>query len=307
MPKSYKDPIEIEARLAYEYRQLLLEASLDGASARGYRMNHQDNANKGVWSDPAAFRWLDTIQGFTDAGEERAYSLIASEMRDQPILDLGVGAGRTIPMLRNISSNYVALDYLPLMISAARRKFPDTNLQIGDARDLSRFADSSFALVAFSHAGIDAVDHEGRMEIFSEVARVLKPCGVFWFSTLNRDGPELKLRPWRIKWPNRCNHIQQSLLDLLHTVKRAIDGTWNYLRMQNLRRAGDGWMIAPFSAHDFGLLVHYTTLEHLRAELTAAGFYAQIEAVAPDGSILQSGDDLGEIDFFNVLARKRST
>lgn len=232
--------------------------------------------------------------------------ICSNETRNQPILDLGVGAGRTTPLLRNISSNYVAIDYLPVMIAAARRKSPDANLQIGDARNLSQFADSSFALVVFSHAGIDAVDHAGRAQIISEVSRVLKPCGVFWFSTLNRDGPETKRRPWHIKWPTRRECVQLSPLDILHTIKRTIEGTWNYWRMQNRGRAGNGWMIAPCSAHDFSLLVHYTTLEQMRVDLTAEGFDSEIKVVAPDGSTLQSSDNLSGIDFFNLLARKHS-
>ena len=43
-------------------------------------------------------------------------------VRGQPILDLGVGGGRTVPLLRAVSSDYVAVDYTPAMGEACRRR-----------------------------------------------------------------------------------------------------------------------------------------------------------------------------------------
>jgi SAM-dependent methyltransferase len=269
-------------------------------------MDYQDKANRDAWSEHGAQRWLTSIQGFTDAGEQAAFNRIAEEMRDQPILDLGVGAGRTIPLLRAISRHYAAIDYLPTMVDIARHKYPDVDIQVGDARDLSRFADASLALVVFSHAGIDAVDHCGREQIFQEASRVLKPHGVFWFSTLNKDGPELRRRPWQLQWPSSSQPVLTYLLNLLRALKQSLNSTRNYLRLERLKQAGEGWLIAPFSAHDYGLLVHYESLAHLREELAAAGFYPDAQAIDPDGKLLQADDDLGGVYFFNILARKRN-
>jgi ubiquinone/menaquinone biosynthesis C-methylase UbiE len=268
-------------------------------------MSYQDTTNRIVWSAPGAQRWLTAIQGFIDCGEEAAYARVADEMRDKPILDLGVGAGRTIPLLRKISPRYVAIDYLPSLIEVAHRKYPDADICAGDARDLSQFADASFALVVFSYAGIDAVDHDGREKIFREVSRVLQPSGVFWFSTLNKDGPELKRRPWNIEWPARESDMAGQLITMARAIKHAIDGIRNYSRLKKMQHGGDGWAIAPFSSHDFGLLVHYTSLAQLRIELTAVGFYPDIEAIAPNGAQLNADADLSRVDFFNILARKR--
>lgn len=93
-------------------------------------MNAQDAMNLETWSAAGTINWLATIKGFTDAAEEAAYHRIADEMHDEPILDLGVGAGRTIPLLLKLSRNYTAVDYSPAMVDVARRKYPNVDIQL---------------------------------------------------------------------------------------------------------------------------------------------------------------------------------
>src|SRR5580692_11607097 len=131
-------------------------------------MNNQDATNQSSWTAQGPVQHLASLQGFTDEGERAAYWRIADEVRNQPILDLGVGPGRTISLLRSLTESYVAIDYLPAMVEVARRKFPFDDVDVGDARDLSRFGDGSFALVVFSYSGIDAVDHEDRRRVLRE-------------------------------------------------------------------------------------------------------------------------------------------
>jgi SAM-dependent methyltransferase len=272
----------------------------------GEHNNIQDEINQSIWSDGGTLHWLESLQGFTDAGEQASYDRIADEMRNQPILDLGVGAGRTIPLMRAISQNYVAIDYQPEMVAIAKGKYPNVDIQIGDARDLSRFADASFSLVVFSYAGIDAVDHDGRSQIFKEVSRILKPNGVFWFSTLNMEGQELNRRPWVMRWPDNSERIRKFIVNVLRAIKSAAVGTLNYVRLKRYQRRGEGWLVAPFSAHDFGLLVHYTTLSHLCSELEKFCFNFNVEVIDPNGRSLSASDNLSDVYFFNVLARKRA-
>jgi ubiquinone/menaquinone biosynthesis C-methylase UbiE len=133
----------------------------------------QDAINRSTWTQRGAVNWLSSNQGYTDGGEFAAYWRIADEVRDQPILDLGVGGGRTVSLLRPLSRDYVALDYLPELVDSARRKFPFVDIRTGDARDLSQFPDERFSLVVFSYAGIDAVGPEDRRRVLAEVRRVL--------------------------------------------------------------------------------------------------------------------------------------
>src|SRR4029077_9948420 len=101
--------------------------------------------------------------------------------------------------LREISPDYLGIDYLPTMVEASRRAHPDARVELGDARSLDALPDAHFALVNFSFNGIDAVSHQDRSLIFRAVARVLRPGGVFAFSSLNLEGPGARERPWRVR------------------------------------------------------------------------------------------------------------
>ena len=265
-------------------------------------MELQDSTNQTTFSNSGAVHWLSSLEGFIDSGERAAYLLIANEVRNQPILDLGVGTGRTTPLLRALSTDYVAIDYLPIMVASAVHKYPSVDIQLGDARDLSRFPDESFALVVFSHAGIDAVDHAGRQRVLAEVSRVLKPQGFFWFSTLNKEGHTPHERPWR-EYPDRLRS-SHTLRARLSVTREFLEGIYNYRRLKHLTREGHGWLIAPFSAHAYGLLTHYITLPCECDELMQAGFERDVIAFDTNGNLLDKSSDLQRVDFFNLIARK---
>src|SRR3954465_7082675 len=94
-------------------------------------------------------KWI--VAGYSKATElQRPEAVILNsiemEVRDQPVLDLGVGSGRTTPHLRRISSKYTGLDYSPEMIATCRRSYPGVDFLVGDARDLSAFEAGSFGL-----------------------------------------------------------------------------------------------------------------------------------------------------------------
>ena len=263
----------------------------------------QDTLNRSAWSLNESHDWLQSLQGFTDAGEVAAYSRLASRVRGQPLLELGVGAGRAIPLLRNLSTDYVGIDYLAAMVESTRRRYPDADVRLGDARVLSAFAGNRFALVVFSFMGIDAVDHEGRTRILSEVYRVLRPGGQFWFSTLNLAGPHHRERPWNYARPiiGQSGFGLEALRWLWRYPRRHVA----YARNQRHRLRGEGWEVAPFSAHDFRLLVHYTTLEAQVRDLAAAGFDPDpLVLENAHGNVVDRSDGLDQVEAFNVIARK---
>lgn len=259
-------------------------------------METQDQLNHCAWIDPAGVSWLGALTGFTDDGERAAYRQVSAEAGGAPILDLGVGGGRTVSLLRAVSADYVAIDYTPVLVETARRRFPDADIRLGDARDLSSFADGHFGLVVFSYMGLDSVGREDRRRILREVRRVLRPGGTFWFSTLNLTGAATRRRPWRVQ------RVKQ-VAELGRTLRRVPRETLNYLRARRLGERGAGWAIAPFFAYSYGLLVHYTSLEDQLAELTAAGFGSDVEVLDERGDRVQRGEDLSDVFCFHVLAR----
>jgi SAM-dependent methyltransferase len=141
----------------------------------------QDRINRHAWRSRSARHWFGSLHDWTDPGEAAAVAWVADQVRDQPLLDVGVGGGRTVPLLTQISSNYTGVDYTQELVTICRRNYPGARVEHMDARDMSAFDDNTFALVMFSFNGIDAVDYEGRRKILREVARVLKPGGLALF------------------------------------------------------------------------------------------------------------------------------
>ncbi len=203
--------------------------------------------------------------------EEGALALVAEEARGQPILDLGVGAGRTVKALRAISRLYTGLDYTAGMIEACRRKYPDAEFVQGDARDLSRFADGCFFLVFFSCTGIGMVDHQGRMAILREVYRVLRPGGAFVFSTGNRDR-EGHNRRFRFPAMEPARNPVLLLKSAVGFLRDTASGLVNRFRLRRLERECEDYCIVNDTYHNYATLIYYITEKQQQAQLESVGF-----------------------------------
>lgn len=117
--------------------------------------------------------------------ERKILERYAAAIGRAELLDVGVGAGRTVPHLRARCASYTGIDYAQPMIDRCRERFPDARLLCCDARDLAPFADTSFDVVYASFNGLDELLPEDRIRALREVARVLRPEGLFLFSSHN--------------------------------------------------------------------------------------------------------------------------
>lgn len=198
-------------------------------------------------------------------------AVVAAEARNRPILDLGVGAGRTVSALMDISRNYVGVDYIPEMVMACRKRFPDAHFVQADARNLSQFDNDSFFLVVFSTNGICMVNHEGRIAILKEVHRLLEPGGVFLFSTYNRNSwaynkffrfPVFEPTKNPVKFMKRGFHF------LFHTGIRVV----NRIRFRRLEQRLSEYSIINDQCHDYTTMLYYTSIENHNRQLESIGF-----------------------------------
>ena len=255
--------------------------------------------NRVAWQGRRTLRWFARYEGWSDPGEEAALAAITDEVRGKRILDVGVGAGRTVPLLREISTDYTAIDFTEAMLDVCREKYPELRIEWGDARHLDAMDDRSFDLAVFSWNGIDAVDHADRLRILNELNRVLEDGGLLLFSTHNEHGPGCGEKPWTIRRDDF--HHPKHLADLALFLPLNMA---NHLRHRGQEVIGDGWSIRNAAAHHFGLVIHYTTLEHQLAELTAAGFEPIEVRESEHGALVEPGTDPSSW-WMQIVARKR--
>ncbi|HUK56917.1 MAG TPA: class I SAM-dependent methyltransferase [Nitrospiria bacterium] len=203
--------------------------------------------------------------------EEAALAACGDCVRGRPILDLGVGAGRTVEALRAISADYIGVDYVEEMVAFCRRRFPGVRFEHADARSLTRFRDHTFALVVFACNGISMVDHAGRLAVLKTAHRLLEPGGFFIFSTYNRDNALYKT--W-FRFPdfsftkNPFKLAVRSARFCVQTATRAV----NRVRLKPRERQTPEYAIVNDVCHDYATMLYYISVDGQRAQLGAAGF-----------------------------------
>lgn len=104
------------------------------------------------------------------------------------VLDIGCGAGRTTVELAQKGYIVKAIDLAPALLAVVRQRAPESSPEIMNATELA-FPEATFDAVIFSFNGIDCVfPQSDRLKVFAEVRRVLRPGGVFYYSSHNGIG-----------------------------------------------------------------------------------------------------------------------
>lgn len=264
-------------------------------------MGRQDRVNRGTWATAATRRGLGKRTGFLP-GEQAPFERVQERLARRPVLELGVGIGRTIGFTSALTDDYRAIDYIPEMVATCRAAFPTLDISVGDARALDHMPSNHFGLVTFAWNGIDAVTHRDRLLVLQEVHRVLRSDGMFFFSTLNLEGPDIRDSPWHVPIQPHRNPVVRGMR-ALRAAPRVAQQLVNWVRIQPLRERGPGYAVAPLGAHGFGIVAHYTTLARQLDELASAGFAHDAEAFASvTGDPVHAGDDTTDIAYFHLIA-----
>lgn len=232
--------------------------------------------------------------------EQATFDRVAALAQGKPVLDIGVGGGRTVEALLGISDDYLGIDYSQAMVDACRKRYPGVRFEFADARALAEVADGSIFLVVFSCNGIGMVSHADRLRILGEVNRVLQPGGIFVFSNHNRNSPEFH-RGFRFpSFAWSFNPLRVAVRSLRFASDTA-------LRLRNRKRFrphevhGEEYSIINDICHHYGTMLYYVTLEKQRQQLVDAGFDSGAEAFDLGGRLVRDGSSDDSIAY---IARK---
>ncbi len=249
-----------------------------------------DRRNRQVYDSPGVAAYY-AAQGELLKPERQILSRLAAEIRGRSVLDLGVGSGRTTPHLCALAGSYVGVDYSEEMIRQCRARFPGTDFRRGDARNLDDFGDGAFGLVVFSFNGIDHTSHEDRLRMLAEIHRVLQPGGLFVFSSHNLAWQ--RRSPFRFLGFDAAPGAVAWLARNAGNLLRYAAGMANYARNRRHEVRGEGWAVVVDPAHEYRLLMYYTTIERQIRQLAALGF-SEVELVGRDGSPVKAGEPYGD-------------
>jgi len=145
-------------------------------------LTEEEKVSRLLYSSPEVLVEYDRV-GFCPE-EERLVTRYFSN-KNAKILDIGCGLGRTTQPLSDMGFEVIGIDVSEAMVNKARTKFPTIDFRIGDACDL-QFGDEAFEYALFSFNGIDHIHPERRrIQALREIHRVLKPGGLFLFSSHN--------------------------------------------------------------------------------------------------------------------------
>jgi SAM-dependent methyltransferase len=237
---------------------------------------NQDSVNRRIMADRRIVAGYARSTGLS-APEVAALARIAPEAKNRPILDVGVGAGRTVAALREVSEDYLGVDYTLAMVDACRRAHAGVRFEHADARDLSHIPDRTFFLAVFSCNGLGMVGHGDRLRILREIRRVLLPGGAFLFSTHNRASPDATAGFQLPELEPALNPLRLAIR-AGRFLRRAVVRTYNRRHMRKLVEHGDGYSIINDVCHDYGTMLYYVDLPAQRRQLREAGFSEEIEA-----------------------------
>lgn len=220
------------------------------------------------------------------AAEQSAINCI-SNLKEQAILDIGVGGGRTVKPLLQLSNNYTGLDYVEEMVQECRSQYPGISFKQADARDLSEFKDNSFQLIMFSMNGISMVDHEGRIKILNEVFRLLSPGGYFLFSTYNQDNSDYK-KLFQLPYYSASLNPLKFAVRSIRFFREVVIMTRNRLKYKNLEFISDQYAMINDKCHHYATMLYYITHANQKKQLIAAGFSEDIQSFDLDGAQIKS-------------------
>ena len=235
------------------------------------------------------YRQLNQLQ----PAEQMLLDRLRPRLSQMTMLDMGVGAGRTTQHFHRLVDEYVGVDVSAQMIEACQQRFPMINrsqLQVGDACDLSQFADSSFDFVLFSFNGIDYVSQSDRLRVLSEIARVSRPGAIFCFSTHNLQGFEQSLS-WKAQF------VANPIVTYTNLIMRSILG-WMNRSIDLTQIHNEPYAIVKDESHNFQLDTYYIRPQAQIQQLQP--YFQDIEVYSwrNDVELVSEGDRLANEDLW---------
>jgi SAM-dependent methyltransferase len=215
-----------------------------------------------------------------------------------PVLELGCGTGRVTTYLAARGAQVTGIDVSKEMVDRARERNPDQRFAVGDMRDLSRYTSTHWSAIIASFNVLDVLEDAGRRHVLAQLADMLAPDGVLYFSTHNKASLD------QIRSPFGLVRTARNPLGASRALLRAPARIRNRRRLRPLERSDATYAIAIDAAHDFQLLHYYIDRDAQERQLADVGLQL-IECFDPSGHIVPAGSSARESTELHYVARRQ--
>lgn len=197
--------------------------------------------------------------------------LFRDNWHNTTMLDIGIGTGRTTYTFSALVKEYYGIDYSPGMIERCKQALSsraNAEITVQDATNLSKFYGKNFDFVMFSLNGIDSVEHEERIQILSEISKVISQEGYFFFSTHN-----LYSFPFSPKLPSlNIKRPLSSLYYWLKALRRLLRTKFHYRNVDTETVLRNEKYTLVTGDHDFQIAIYHIKPAYQVTQLEELGF-----------------------------------
>jgi SAM-dependent methyltransferase len=195
------------------------------------------------------------------------------------VLEFGVGGGRVTRHLAEISEDLHGVDIAEDMVAYCREHYRG-QFEQADLRDLSAWPASAWDVIYGGYNTFDLFSYEERSALLADAARLLRPNGLFIFTSHNAAVAHRIRKPWSLP-PAHPRAVAAWAVRLPRRLA-------NYRRLAPFRQAGDDLTLQVDDAQDFSLLQYYISRDRQERDLAAAGF-TLVECLDEDGNVVPAG------------------
>jgi SAM-dependent methyltransferase len=247
----------------------------------------QAELNRRLWS---AGRFLET---YDNPYLLPAESLILARYREAltgRVLDLGCGAGRILGYLVLLGADAHGVDISPQMVDHCRRRFPGTDVRVGDLADLKATVDGPFDAVLMFDNLIDVLDDAQRRRVLADLRALLAPGGLLVFSSHNLDQrDQLAHTPSSRVKEAALAAARRSPAAWVRAARGFPAGRRNRRRLGPLQYRDRDHAVVNDDVHNYALLHYYIGRVAQERQLADVGL-ALIEVLEDDGAAVPAGE-----------------
>jgi len=215
------------------------------------------------------------------------------------VLELGSGAGRLTGHLSKVAREVHGVDLSPAMVAYCQQTYPQATFSVGDLRDLSRFENGAYDVVAAPFNVLDVLGDAERRRVLSDIRRLLAVEGLLIMSSHNR-GYALRLATTMRLWIRLWVGSPRRPMTSLRNLRRRFG---NRRRLRPLQRVEEGYAVLNDEAHEFSVLHYYISRDAQERQLTDTG-YELLECLDLDGRTVKPGETAPHCSELHYVARR---